>query len=262
MADKQTLEMKISGAGIKPGMMRARELGEVIGAFEDMIAAYVTQENPKLNKESIVIALTRIEAGSIGLKFSPNLEELTIPAANAVTDAINRNDYSQLPAGSINALRTIAKFTKRHNCETEFRVHNGAARLLATISPETEIPADSPFRGETTVYGEVTRVGGAAPKVQFRTLEGELLYCETSREIAKEIGSRLYSQVGLRGTAAWNARTLKIESFYIEEIIAYEETAATDAFAKLREAAGEFFDDVDDVEAYARQLRYGYTEPE
>lgn len=258
MSDTQLIEMHITGTGIKPGVIRSKEIGEVITAFEEMIAAYVTHTNSTLKKESVVVSLFAIQDGSLVFQFSPNLIELTVPAAKNIAEAIKRNDYRLLPDGTMKGLQEISKFTRRHNCDAEFYTQNGQPVHLATMTPDTEIPVEAPLNGETVIYGEVTRVGGADPKVQFRTIDGHLVYCDITKELAREIGAKLYMRVGLRGQASWNARTLKIESFVAEEIILYQNTPISKAFDELRTAVGDVFDTVSDVDECARQLRvYG-----
>ncbi|MCL4870399.1 MAG: hypothetical protein KJ063_15650 [Anaerolineae bacterium] len=255
MSDKQLIQVHITGTGIRPGVIRSKEIAEVITAVEEMIATYVTHANPTLKKESVVVGLTAVEDGSLKLTFSPNLPELTVPAAQAITESIRQNDYHLLPIGTIKGLQELSKFTRRHNCDAEFYTQNGNSVYLATMTPDTEIPMESPLKGETVIYGEVTRVGGADPKVQFRMIDGTLVYCETTKELARDIGAKLYMQVGLRGQASWNAKTLELESFLVEEIISYEDISIIDAMNELRTAVGDVFDAVDDIEEYAKQLR-------
>lgn len=258
MAEGRQVEVRIAGEGISPSSLRSSELANVLQAVEDMITSYVVRENPELETESIVIALTSIESGSVGLQFSSNTIAHIIPAMEAIAAAINDNNFRSLPSGTIKGLRSIGRFTRRHKCETEFYILNGSRDLRAVVTPETRFRVDSPLRGHTVIYGQITRVGGARePRVQFRTIDGVLLYCDTSKAIAQKAGSHLYSKVGLQGIASWHPHTLEIEAFTIEDILPYEETLATDAFAKLREVAGDSFDKIDDVDAYVRRIRYG-----
>lgn len=127
--------------------------------------------------------------------------------------------------------------------------------MLAEMTAATEIPEPAKVRGETTLYGEVQRVGGATPKVQFRSIDGDLIYCDATRELTREAAVRLYEQVGLRGEAEWDLKTLRVTSFTIEEILSFEDVGVPSAFAELREIVGRYFDEISDVDAFVEQLR-------
>lgn len=72
--------------------------------------------------------------------------------------------------------------------------------------------------GETTLYGEVKRVGGFKPRVVLKTIQGDTIYCDASKALAQELGRRLYTEVGVRGQAKWNMQTLRIDAFIIESV--------------------------------------------
>lgn len=253
-------EIRLVGEGLKPGQIRSKELAEVIEVVEDMIASIVVHENPELKKENIIIGLAEIGNSSIGLRFAPNLEELTIPATHRLTQSVNNGDFSHLPSSVVNGLRKISSFTRKHECDAEFRSINGEITVLAVVTPKTEIPIPTPLVGETTIYGTITRSGGAEPKVQFRTIDGELIHCKASEELARKAGARLYTEVALNGLASWNAVSYEIESFEIESIGDYKSTPLPVAFAEIRRIVGSVFDDIEDVAQYVAGLRYGDVE--
>ncbi len=256
--ESTTIQIKITGGdNIKPSGIRAKEIGDLIAAVEEMIASQVIAENSTLKKDSVRVALTGIAEGSIGLTFSPNLKGLTFPAANSIAEAINTNKYDNLSTGSTNALKIITKFTQRHECKAEFYANNGSPKLITAVTSDTVIPDDILINGETTIYGEASRVGGVEPKVQFRTIEGILLHCQATKTLAREIGAKLYTEIGLRGRASWNSRTLKIEAFIIEEVVdTYKAVDLVSAFTQLGAAADGAFDEIEDVDIFANKLRY------
>lgn len=255
MSDKM-IEIRISGKDISPGSIRSKDLSEVISAIEDMVASYVVHRNNTLKKENIIVGLSSVVAGSVGLRFSLNLVELTIPATRAIAEAVESNNYDLLPSETVKNLRTLSGFTKRHNCETSFYVKNGSYHLLTTMTSATEIPKDTYITGETTIYGKITRVGGSSePKVQFVPMEGGIIYCSTTETVAKKAGERLYEHVALSGKATWNSKSLQIDSFVIYEIEDYKQIPITEAFAKIRDLG--LFEDVGNVDEFARGLRRG-----
>lgn len=256
MADK-LLEIRFTGSGMKPGSIRSKELAEIIEAFEDMIVSVVLNDNPELQKESVIIGLINIKDESIGLQFDPNLEELTIPAMSQITQSFATHNFSHLPSATAKPAQKIVSFVKKYQCEAELRIHNGQSELKAVITPSTEIPITLPLTGETTLYGEIKRVGGVEPKVTLKTIDGQTVYCEVSQELAKELGHRLYTQVALYGEAQWSADTLQLEGFRIKSELDYKETPIAEAFAELRDVLGDSFDDIEDVQEFVTDLRRG-----
>jgi hypothetical protein len=260
MAHDVTVEILITGEGMSPGKVRSKEIAEFIESVEEMIASVVIRDHPELSKESIVIGLKNIRPGSIGLEFSPNLAELTLPATRRITTSIAENDFSVLPSNAINALKKLSAFTRRHQCKAEFFAQNGKLEALAVLTPETTIPDIYPLSGETTLYGEITRVGGSDPKIQFKTLDRKIVYCTTSKTVAKKAGAKLYTKVSLHGLAEWNSETFEIENFNVFDISDYEETSPSVAFEELANLIGNSFDNIKDVNHFVSEIRYGFSE--
>lgn len=260
MTETTSLELRLKGKGMAPGNIRSKDIAELIEAVEEMIASQVAHENPNIKKESITIGLENISRGSLELKFKPNLTEVTTPAALNITNLVSSGQFSKLPSDTVKPLRIISSFTKRHDCTAEFYEQNGSLKLLATITPETEIPEVAPLFGETTVYGKVLRVGGAnekTPSIQFRTIAGKLVYCRTTKRLAKAIAKKLYEQIGLIGVAEWNPETLELQSFFIKAIDEYTDNSVEQGFDELANAYGKNFDSIDDVEGFCESVRYG-----
>jgi hypothetical protein len=260
MAHDITVEILLTGEGMSPGKVRSKEIAEIIDSVEEMIASMVIHNHPELKKESIVIGLKSIRQGSIGLEFSPNLVELTLPATHRITKSIADNDFSVLPSSTINSLRKLSAFTRRYQCNAEFSTQNGKLEALAILTPETKIPDVYPLSGETTIYGEITRVGGTEPKIQFKTLDSKIIYCSTSKAIAKKAGAKLYTKVELHGLAEWNSETFEIENFNVTNISDYEEILLSEAFDELADLIGDSFDSIKDVGRFVSEIRYGISE--
>lgn len=250
-----TLELKFTGNKIKPEGIKAREIAEVITAFEDILAEIVAHEYAHVKKEDIAVSLVGIQRGSIGLQFAPPLPQVVLAAEKILAPAIETGNFDTLPYLAIEPLKKIAAFTQHHECNADFYSVNGTYRLLATITPETEIKTAAPLTGETIIYGQVLRVGGRKPKVTFEPLGGKVLYCSTSRKIAKSLALKLYTWAAVSGIAQWNSYTLELEEFEIHTVIDYQPQPVTAAFAELAQIAGKYYADVSDVNAYVAGIR-------
>lgn len=260
MSDQSSIELRLTGQGISPGAIRSKDIAQLIEAVEDMIASQVVADNPDIKKDQVVVGLSDIEKGSAGLLFASSLEELTSTATKEIATSIQTGDFYMLTSDSVNSLKVISAFTKSRECNAELYELNGTRNLLATITPETKIIEYEPIKGETTIYGTVTRVGGVneqKPTIQFRTIEGYLVYCSSNKSNAKRAAQSLYQQVGLSGIASWDSKTFRVISFDIKEVSEYTSRPLSNSFNSISEEYGETFDAIKDVEAFAYDLRNG-----
>jgi hypothetical protein len=134
-------------------------------------------------------------------------------------------------------------------------VVNGKPKTLATLTPDFEIPKPGYITGQTTIYGEVVRVGGVEPKVEIKTIAGQTLYCPFELKLASQLGALLYQLIGLDGDARWNTQSFEIEDFRVTGISEYRDISLIDAFQSLSAIAGRYYSDIDDVIGYVDDLR-------
>ena len=127
MSESAILEIKLTGEGISPDKLRSKEIAEVIESVENMIASTVVYKNPELTKESIKVSLTGVKSGCAIYDFSPNLKELTIPAARDIANYINQSEPSSstLSKDTTSSLKKLSAFTKRHDSDIEISIKNG-----------------------------------------------------------------------------------------------------------------------------------------
>jgi hypothetical protein len=260
MIGSMALEVLLTGISMSPEEIRSKDIAEVIKSMENMIASMAARQNPTLKKGSIAIGLKSIRPGTIELEFPSSLAEITLPAAQCIAKSIMDNDFGALPAGVMKSLKKISSFTRKYKCSAEFLENNESSKALITLTPQTRIPDTHSLSGETTIYGEITRVGGAEPKIQFRTLDKKVIYCIVSKSLARKAGERLYANVELHGTATWNLETFEIEKFIVEDISDHEKSVPSKAFEELSKLVGDSFDHVEDVNHFVSEMRYGPSE--
>jgi len=256
-----SIEIRFTGNDIAPGYIRSKEIAEIIEAVEEMIASQVISNNPDFKRDALVVGLSEIRHESLGFQFLlPSSAELTLPAFLEIAESISKNHFNSLSQDTLKPLKKVFNFARKHNCNAEIYERNGDRKLLATITPDTEIPEVTSISGETTLYGEITRVGGADsknPKIQFKTIDGELIYGSTSKLLAEIAGTKLYKQVGLIGIARWNAETFEVEEFCVTAISEYEYSSPVEAFSALSEQFSSVFDSIQDVTKFVEVVRYG-----
>lgn len=114
--------------------------------------------------------------------------------------------------------------------------------------------------GKTTLYGTLIGVGGVnPPRARLRLLNGNLVNCNITErnniQVARQLGERLYSEVGVYGTARWDLRDMSLNYFQIERITEYSRKPVDEALHALYSIAGENYDRVGDIEQLIAEIR-------
>jgi len=254
---RDELKLRFTGvADLKPQVLRAKELAEIIVNFEAAIVATVVDQDPSIKREQIAVPLVAVQDESVGLVFAPNLPELTYRAAFRIVDAFATQQFHQLPQQALTPLRSLVRFVRSRGCVAELSIARAQRSATIEITPATRIETSIPIEGETVLFGEVVRVGGIEPKVELKPVNGKALFCATTAEIAVQLAGRLYQQVSVLGCAVWDYETWEIKEFQIKQVLPYVQKPISQAFRLLRESAAGAYDAVDDVEQYINQIRY------
>ena len=254
----ERLFFHFQGEKVHPSGIRAGELGALLEAIEEALSITVIDQHPTLTKENLLIGLSAVEAGSIDLQFTTVLPELVVPAYEEVARAFRENDPSALPIASYPAFEKILRFAQKNDAQIDLDILNGTPRhTLVTIPPNFTLPKATYITGETTLYGELVRVGGSEPKAEVKPISGKTLFCPFPKELASQLGQLLYTEISVTGQATWSADTYEIVEFKITALNEYRPALLTEAFAELRQVVGRYYDDIEDVTAYVSELRKG-----
>lgn len=249
------LEVRFTGDNMKPGLIRSKEIAQIIETIEDMVASTVVAHHPNIDKDNIIVGLETLSNQSLGLGFAANMTDFTLPAVARITQAIAEQNFTLIPPAAIKGARVIQSFLKKHQCEAQIQA---PYHKSATMTATTPIPSASYIKGETILYGEIKRVGGIVPKIQLKTINGQTIYCDVAEEeLTRQLGGRIYTQVGIQGEASWDTETMKIVSFLAKQLLPYRKTSLIEAFEALHEAIGGSFDNLKDVDKFAQDVRAG-----
>lgn len=249
------LEIHFTGPEITPESIRIGEIAVILDAIENILLAVVAEDHKGLTKEILTIGLHNVTSGSLGLQFTSRLPEVVTPAFEQVAKSIHMGTAADLPVESLNHFEKILSFVKRRQALADFVIVNGKSKTLATLTSDFELPKPIYLTGQTTIFGQIVRVGGVEPKVEVKTISEQTLYCPFEIELASQLGARLYQLVGLNGTARWNAQNYEIEDFRVTGISEYQSSSLVDAFQSLSEIASEYYEDIEDVIGYIAELR-------
>ncbi|MDM8520940.1 hypothetical protein QUF64_12900 [Anaerolineales bacterium HSG6] len=215
------LSIRFTGSHLKPEQVSARELGNLIASVEDMVASIILQDAKEEQKrDDVRIGLKALTTESIGLQYViPDNNPQYQHALGSVVYVFQKEDFRRMPRTGLRPARRIVRFLKKHRCEAQVKATNGRLFAEFTITERTKIIKSVDVIGKTTLYGVVDRVGGKETKARFETVQGQRLNCKVaSRDLARQLGERLYTKVGLQGTAKWFGDTMELHDFIIEAL--------------------------------------------
>lgn len=249
----EILQLRFEGNGISPDKVKPSEISELINEFQNVLLSTIKQEHREIDITSLLFSLDSIRKESLGINFKalqetilPDIRQAVVGAYLLITTSINTKDFSNLNSNSISSLKKIAAFSKKYSCNGHF---NRNGETLSTITPTTEIrESQIPLlKGTTTIYGEVIDVGA---NIHLKLNDGSKLYIDVDKKVSKQLGTRLWDYVGLRGIAKWDPVTFKIIEFKYTEILEFSPGSVSQTFSDLREltsGAWDKFDSNDDI---------------
>lgn len=259
-----TIEVRLSRQQLKPTNVSATDVAELIRSVEQAIAALVVRDNPKkkLSEDDVIVGLLTVNLNS----YAPVLvvdryEEEVSRAVGEVVSAINTQDYELLPSKTVETLKAVKRIGRKHNSDVEFWELNGERKRLATIKPDTKIEVITTFiEGRTTLYGYVLGISGDNPPyLRLRMLGGQTINCNVTAgeglRVARVLGQRLYTDVGVRGIGRWDVSDMTLTYFLVEDITPYEKTSLTKALDALHEITADDYRQVSDINELVADLR-------
>ncbi len=255
MGERQ-FELRIKGDGVSPETVDVGDLLDVIAGLRDALA-----ETAGPDKDTGLF-LIGIEEGSDKLLFEA--DQPMLEATKRITYALNSHDFSNVPVAAHRHLRQMWKAVFDNGWDScEFN-GNGSGIGNASIKLSNELfPEQKTIRGRTTVYGRCQRVGGEQKKsATIKLLDGTNKSVRLkSKELALQLGKRLYQTIGLEGEGIWNATTLELQEFRADTLSPFrdrsesgEQYTVNDSLKVLSEAAGNRWDNVN-ADEFVEELR-------
>jgi len=231
MQNEETIGLKFEGNGITPNTVKASEIAELIKSFEASVLALAKRDNSDVNEALVNISFEEIRASSLGLWLKPHIPAIYL-ATVALASSFNSNNFDNFSEPTLENLRVFTRFTKRHDCEGF--IYSGSEKLAA-FNKDTVInySEKGTISGETTIYGDVTRVGGDKPRATLKMNDDYSFSFEVNKEIAIQLAANLYKEVGLTGKARWDKKTYRLLEFFPNEIILLEKETISKTFKEL-----------------------------
>lgn len=235
------LQLRFIGDHISPGSLSAKELGNLLIDIQKSVSAIVgiTEDTD----ETGLISLREIKNESAGLGFyseHPSSNNACIRLINAV----DKKDFTGLPRNSFVGIKHISKLAKEKKCDAELKNKTTSTSATATLKESDDLifPEDLPLKDTKDFYGEITRVGGVEPRVQFKTFSGKTHHADVSRGLAQKIANKLYQTVKMKAEVRWLASSDDFVDIKIMDVEDYEVKSNTGLFEELRDTLGSYSD--------------------
>jgi len=158
--------------------------------------------------------------------------------------AVDKRDFTGLPRNSFEGIKHISKLAKEKKCDAELknRTTETSATAILKESDNLIFPEDVLLKDIKDFYGEITRVGGVEPRVQFKTFSGTTHHADVSRDLAQRIANKLYQTVKMKAEVRWIASSGEIVDIKITDVEDYEVKSNAGLFDELRETLGSYSD--------------------
>jgi len=207
------IRIQIDGDGVRPDTVQLMDLISILNNFH--AAVLETARAGGTPREDVRISLTKIESGSDTLVFSS--DPRTHVAAQRIVKAIESQDETIIPPRARKNLTNIWTRTIKNKWSVKIDPRSSPA---ATITHAKRVFRVRKSKGSTSLLCHVILVGGKGrPTVKIQLPTGEVLTADVAnRDLAEEIGKRLYKTIELRGRVTWSMRDWSIQEFFVQSI--------------------------------------------
>ena len=224
--DKHVVNFCVKGRNVHPETIGMGELGELLKQLEVSIRSAVSPLELTNHSDSRVplISLIDLHKGNSS-DMGMSVLDYAIPAVSAMTKALAQKDFASLPPRTHAGLRNIYKWAANSHRVLEFQEDQALGIFKASISRAHPVPKpaeDEPcVEGQTTVWGYLEKAGGRKPKAFLHFPDGSKVIVNADEATTKELGGRLYEDVGIEGVATWRIRDRKLLAFKALRVLEY-----------------------------------------
>jgi hypothetical protein len=257
------VEVLFSGPGLYPEKIPVATLARTLSAIQRLASGqedFDEEEDEEQEKESSLRLLSVIR-GSALFRFA-----CPAPAASAAIEHLRLvgrvlNDPEQVGHNDylINPIERLSATARSLECSIIVKEPGAGRPTLARVEPNSfETIARALFiEGETSLTGEVKRVGGAtqmrcALRVPF---QHRLLFCRVANaDVARQLGDALYKKVVVQGTAQWIKGSWRVHGFCIEAVKQLKRGSLRKSLDALRAAGGEGWDKIENPAHFLEEV--------
>jgi hypothetical protein len=258
-----TFEVRLIGPDLSPEKVPLRAVGDVLAAVQNLASGRDPFEQKPVPHEK-GIGLVKVLRGSAVyccLSRSPTeaVDNLArIGRLLASPDAEEAQGNAMIAA--LKPIQSLSEIAKSVKCRITVTATSAKKPLFSINEDDFQRIAGRLFvSGDTTIYGQIKRVGGATGMRCLMRIPGRhhILYCDVkSRDLVRRLGQHLYEDIAATGTAEWIQRTWMIYSFTLKDFTQPKIQENTpQIIEELRNAGLSAWDNVESPELLIRELR-------
>ena len=251
---RRQFDVELHGPNVSPETVDVRDLCALISQFETALRAALPLADAVTQSEAL-LSLVAVSPGSDRLTFLPSPAGFT--ALVIIGTALAAADFSELPLPAHEACAAVSKAVVARDWTlriTGAKIGQKQPIEISKHRPVPKPPAPIIAEGNTTLYGILIRVGGDTPRATLKPAAANAITVDLTHDQAKDLGRRLYDEIGLHGDARWNRDTHELDSFTVRRVLTYEKTDILTAFQELAEAAEGRWDGIDAAK-FVKNLR-------
>lgn len=249
----ERLKIKFTGNEIEPRKVTANEFAEIVASYENALLSVIKKNHPA--RQGIdFISIVDVKHESLTIEADPHTPDVK-EAANEINTAIKQGKVNRLPFDTIKNLIVFQSFVNKYNCRAILNGIDGVETAEINTSTDIKITESLYYKGETTVYGRIIRIGGSEPKVRIQTDNGKYLSVVTSRKNAKELSPNLYSRIGIKGTGKWKKETDELVEIKAKSFVVVSDLPLTERLKGLSNLLSKYWKNIDNPDDYIASLR-------
>jgi hypothetical protein len=249
----ERLKIKFTGNNINPSKVSANEFAKVVASYENALLSVINKNNPA-RKGIDFISIVNVKHESLTIEAEPHTVDVK-DAANEINIAIKKNRVNKLPYDTIESLIVFQSFVNKYQCKVVLNGIEGVETAEITVDSDIKITDSLYFKGETTVYGKIMRIGGSEPRVRIKTDNGSSISVVTSKKNAKELSPNLYSRVGVKGVGKWKKETNELVEIKAKSFVVISDLPLTERLKGLSDLLSKYWINVENPDDYITSLR-------
>lgn len=231
----------------------SRDIATVLKLLEEAIAAGEIYRD-----ETDTLPIVSVESVTSGsAKILQKINSSYVATVTAISLALSTGDFSSLPVNSHKKLHELSDWVTKKNLSCSFAWIDGRNSIISQEKPVPPVK-QIPVYTIRTIYGMLISVGGQPALAKLVPLSGgaKLPPVKVSRDMAKDLGKKLYDVVGLTGKAVIDVRTDTTLSFEATRILPYKGVAANivEAMRKAEQLSPGVWRDVN-IEEFVAGMR-------
>ncbi|AXP80919.1 hypothetical protein CJ739_1834 [Mariniflexile rhizosphaerae] len=249
----ERLKIKFTGNEIDPSKVTANEFAKIVASYENALLSVANKINPA-RKGIDFISVVNVKHESLTIEAEPHTIQIK-EAANEINTAIKQNRVNRLPYETIENLMVFQSFVNKYKCKAILNGIEGVETAEITVDSDIKITDSLYFKGETTIYGKIIRIGGSKPRVRIQIDNGNYISVETSSKNAKELSPNLYNRIGIKGIGKWKKENNELVEIKAKSFVVISDLPLTEKLKGLSNLLSKYWINIDNPDDYITSLR-------